>query len=106
MIYYIADCHFFHGALNEKMDKRGFSSVEEMNEYMVKKWNDKVTNTDTVIVVGDLSLGKSKETMEILDAIKKKRKRIEVIHIDREKAIDTSKKIVRSKPIRKKGDKK
>ncbi|MBQ1910589.1 MAG: hypothetical protein II174_03620 [Erysipelotrichaceae bacterium] len=46
------------------------------------------------------------KTMEILDAIKKKRKRIEVIHIDREKAIDTSKKIVRSKPIRKKGDKK
>ena len=56
MIYYIADCHFFHGALNEKMDKRGFSSVEEMNEYMIKKWNDKVTNSDTVIVIGDLSL--------------------------------------------------
>ena len=72
MIYYIADCHFFHGALNKKMDKRGFSSVEEMNEYMVKKWNDKVTNTDTVIVIGDLSLGKSRETMELLDALKGK----------------------------------
>jgi calcineurin-like phosphoesterase family protein len=72
MIYYIADCHFFHGALNEKMDKRGFSSAEEMNDYMIKKWNDKVTNSDTVIVIGDLSLGKAKETSELLHALKGK----------------------------------
>ncbi len=72
MIYYIADCHFFHSALNEKMDKRGFSSVEEMNEYMIKKWNDKVTSSDTVIVIGDFSLGKSRETMEVLDSLKGK----------------------------------
>ncbi len=72
MIYYIADCHFFHGALNEKMDKRGFSSPEEMNEYMIKKWNDKVTASDTVIVVGDLSLGKAEETNELLKRLKGK----------------------------------
>ena len=34
MRYYIADPHFFHGALNTKMDRRGFESVEAMNEYM------------------------------------------------------------------------
>ncbi len=70
MIYYIADCHFFHSALNENMDERGFFSVEEMNGYMIKKWNDKVQKTDTVIVIGDLSLGKAKETMELLDTLK------------------------------------
>ena len=32
MRYYIADCHFFHRGLNEKMDKRGFADAEEMNE--------------------------------------------------------------------------
>jgi calcineurin-like phosphoesterase family protein len=72
MIYYIADCHFFHGALNEKMDKRGFSDAEEMNEYMIKKWNDKVAASDTVIVIGDLSLGKAPETNEILSRLKGK----------------------------------
>ena len=39
MRYYIADCHFFHRKMNTEMDKRGFESVEEMNEYMIKKWN-------------------------------------------------------------------
>ena len=34
MRYYIADCHFFHEALNREMDHRGFASVEEMNEYL------------------------------------------------------------------------
>ena len=27
MRYYIADNHFFHRALNTKMDKRGFKSI-------------------------------------------------------------------------------
>ena len=72
MIYYIADCHFFHNALNEKMDKRGFSSCEEMNEYMIKKWNDKVTRADTVVVLGDLSLGKVEETNELIHRLKGK----------------------------------
>ena len=72
MIYYIADCHFFHGALNDRMDVRGFSSPEEMNEYMIKKWNDKVTDTDTVIVIGDLSLGKAPQTNELLKRLKGK----------------------------------
>ena len=44
MRYYIADCHFFHASLNTKMDKRGFESVEEMNEYMIQKLSSKVTN--------------------------------------------------------------
>ncbi|MBR1670849.1 MAG: hypothetical protein IJ695_09135 [Butyrivibrio sp.] len=45
MIYYIADCHFFHEALNTRMDERGFAGAEEMNEYMIKRWNDKVRDT-------------------------------------------------------------
>ena len=72
MIYYIADCHFFHEALNTKMDMRGFSDGEEMNEYMIKKWNERITASDTVIVVGDLSLGKAPETNELLNRLKGK----------------------------------
>ncbi len=72
MIYYIADCHFYHAALNTKMDKRGFSDVTEMNEYMIKKWNDKVTNADTVVILGDLSLGNVQETNELIHRLKGK----------------------------------
>lgn len=41
MRYYIADLHFFHANMNTKMDRRGFASVEEMNEYMIRKWNER-----------------------------------------------------------------
>ena len=72
MIYNIADCHFFHGALNDRMDKRGFESVEAMNDYMLTKWNNKVTNADTVVILGDLSLGKVDETNELIHKLKGK----------------------------------
>lgn len=66
MRYYIADSHFFHAALNDRMDRRGFSGVEEMNEYMLTKWNQKVRSNDDVIILGDLSLGKAEETNALL----------------------------------------
>lgn len=62
MRYYIADSHFFHASLNSKMDYRGFSSGEEMNSYMLEKWNNKVRKNDEVIILGDLSWGKPEET--------------------------------------------
>ena len=37
--YYIADLHFFHGALNDRMDRRGFADTEAMNAYMLERWN-------------------------------------------------------------------
>ena len=49
MRYYIADCHFFHAVLNIAMDKRGFDSVEEMNEVMIERWNQKVRKNDEVV---------------------------------------------------------
>ena len=72
MIYYISDCHFFHSALNDRMDKRGFDSCESMNEYMISKWNAKVTNGDTVIILGDLSLGNAEQTNDLLRKLKGK----------------------------------
>jgi len=53
MKLYISDLHFFH----EKaitLDKRNFSSVREMNQYMIDKWNEKVRGGDQIIVLGDM----------------------------------------------------
>ena len=64
--YYIADLHFFHAAMNDRMDHRGFGSMEEMNEYMIMKWNKKVKRNDEVFIIGDLSWGTAEETNALL----------------------------------------
>ncbi|MCD8097077.1 MAG: metallophosphoesterase family protein [Lachnospiraceae bacterium] len=69
MRYYIADPHFFHEGLNTKMDRRGFADAEEMNAYMLRKWNDRVRRNDEVIILGDLSWGKAEETNELLEKL-------------------------------------
>ncbi len=72
MRYYIADLHFFHGAMNEYMDRRGFAGMLEMNEYMIKKWNGKVSQKDDVVILGDLSWGNAEETNSLLKRLKGK----------------------------------
>lgn len=69
MRYYIADSHFFHGNLNNKMDHRGFENVEAMNRYMLGRWNEKVRKNDEVVILGDLSWGKAEETNELLEKL-------------------------------------
>ena len=52
--------------MNDKMDKRGFTSGEAMNEYMITRWNERVRTNDEVVILGDFSIGKGAETNEIL----------------------------------------
>ena len=52
-----------------KMDRRGFESVEAMNEYMLRQWNRKVRKNDEVVILGDLSWGKAEETNELLERL-------------------------------------
>jgi calcineurin-like phosphoesterase family protein len=60
MIYFTSDNHFFHANII-KYCKRPFSTVEEMNEEMIKKWNEKVGPEDLVFHLGDFGLSKSSE---------------------------------------------
>ena len=69
MRYYIADCHFFHEILNTQMDKRGFASGEEMNQYRLEQWNRKVKKNDEVVILGDLSWGDAQETNELIEKL-------------------------------------
>ena len=56
MIYLIADTHFGHANII-KYCNRPFSTVDEMNTELIKRWNDTVTNSDKVFVLGDFALG-------------------------------------------------
>ena len=69
MRYYISDLHFYHKGMNESMDCRGFSSVEEMNEAMIERWNSKVKRQDEVVILGDLSFGTAEETNQLLERL-------------------------------------
>ena len=73
MRYYIADQHFFHSSMNVRMDTRGFGSVEEMNEYMIKQWNSRVRRNDEVVIIGDISIGRTDETETIIKRLNGKK---------------------------------
>lgn len=69
MRYYIADCHFYHEALQNAMDGRGFSNAGEMNAYMISQWNKKVKRRDEVVILGDFSMGDAQMTNRILEQL-------------------------------------
>lgn len=73
MRYYISDLHFFHTSMNDRMDCRGFESTEAMNEYMIQQWNSRVRHGDEIVVLGDFSVARGKETNEILRRLKGKK---------------------------------
>lgn len=55
-IFFTADSHFGHAKILEYCN-RPFSSVEEMNECLIQKWNAKVGLRDIVYHLGDFCLG-------------------------------------------------
>lgn len=55
MIYFTSDLHIFHANVI-KYCARPFASVEEMNEMLVKNWNDVVGPEDEVYCLGDFSM--------------------------------------------------
>lgn len=54
MIFFTSDTHFGHHNIIEYC-QRPFSSVEEMDESLVQKWNEVVKPKDTVFHLGDLA---------------------------------------------------
>lgn len=56
MIWFIADTHFNH---NKEFiwKSRGFNNCDEMNEYIVRRWNEKVQPDDEIYHLGDVMLG-------------------------------------------------
>ena len=63
-IWITSDHHFNHENII-KYCKRPFGSIEEMNEVMIRKWNEKVGKEDNVIHLGDFGFGDMKKIEEI-----------------------------------------
>ena len=70
--FVIADTHFGHQNII-KYCNRPFASVEEMNEKMIKIWNETVSNNDVVLHLGDLYLGNKERCREIVSKLNGKK---------------------------------
>lgn len=58
--YFIADTHFGHEKII-KICNRPFTSIEEMEKQIIDNWNNKVSDEDTVYILGDFSFKMTKE---------------------------------------------
>lgn len=65
MNFYISDTHFGHENVLA-FDGRPFSSVEEMESELIRRWNSVVGKGDIVYILGDFCWGKESEWIRIL----------------------------------------
>ena len=67
-IFFIGDTHFYHRNIIKYCD-RPFVSVEEMNEEVIKRWNERVSKDDIVYMMGDFALCSKQKKKEILQKL-------------------------------------
>ena len=68
MIYYIADMHFGHKNIL-KYDKRPFADTEQMDEKIIRRWNGRVNEYDTVYVLGDAFFKGEERSLAIMQRL-------------------------------------
>lgn len=59
-VYVIADTHF-GGDTIIRYENRPFTTTKEMEQCLIKQWNEVVTNEDMVYVLGDFSTNQTEE---------------------------------------------
>lgn len=72
MIYFTSDLHLGHANIIRHCN-RPFSSVEEMDETLIRNWAKRVKANDTVYVLGDLMFRNQKSPEEYLSRLKGKK---------------------------------
>lgn len=65
MIYFTSDLHFHHDKIITSCG-RPFGSGQEMNEALIRRWNDRVTAQDEVFILGDVTLKGKAMALEAL----------------------------------------
>jgi len=65
----ISDTHFYHDNIINYCD-RPFNNTYEMNEYIIKKWNEVVKEDDLIVHLGDFAIGWDKSYKTKKDSYK------------------------------------
>lgn len=55
MIFFTSDLHFYHEKII-RHTHRPFHDAEEMNQALIRKWNDRISPDDDIYILGDLTL--------------------------------------------------
>lgn len=67
-IFFISDTHFGHKNIL-KYEDRPFKTIEEMDDALITNWNSKVSNTDSIYILGDFSFGDKDYTIKLLNKL-------------------------------------
>ncbi|MCH5160832.1 MAG: metallophosphoesterase [Clostridiales bacterium] len=68
MVYFTSDLHLGHANYNV-FGLRGFSSVGQMDETLIERWNARVGKADTVYILGDLIFENNGEPLSYLSRL-------------------------------------
>ena len=68
MDYFTSDLHFGHKNVIRFCD-RPFKTVHQMNEAIIDNWNNIVSDSDRVFVLGDVFLCKPEEAKEYIEKL-------------------------------------
>ncbi len=66
--FIISDTHFNHNNIIDYAE-RPFASVDEMNEYMIAKWNRTISPDDIVYHLGDFGFGNRTEIKNFIERL-------------------------------------
>lgn len=69
-IWYSADTHFNHpNILKYVLERSKFKDIDEMNQELITKWNQKVKKEDIVFHLGDFAFGSVSKSIEIKEQL-------------------------------------
>lgn len=77
---YISDWHYGHANVLG-FDNRPFVNVEQMNEELIRRWNNAVSDGDLVYILGDMFWCSPKQATPIMEQLMARRSWSKVIMI-------------------------
>lgn len=66
--WFTSDIHFCHANIIQYCN-RPFSSIDEMNQALIERWNARVGPNDTVYLLGDVAFGPPAKSIPLLRAL-------------------------------------
>lgn len=67
-IFFTSDLHFGHANIMKHCN-RPFKTVEKMDLELINRWNNKVSNEDSIYILGDFGFYKPEQLMKILNKL-------------------------------------
>jgi calcineurin-like phosphoesterase family protein len=64
-VWFTSDLHLGHARIIE-LCRRPFADLDEMNEAIIRRWNERVASGDRVFVLGDVALGQIAESLPLV----------------------------------------